>query len=72
MWYNVFMFLYYFYCYFRPTNKPILQNFYFRNPDDEGKQKIGQKSSSSNSLASMLGSRSSQPYTAIASMGDMS
>lgn len=57
---------------FRPTNKPILQNFYFRNPDDEDKHKIGSKSTSPNSFGSMLGSRSSQPYASIASMDDTS
>ena len=60
--------------FYRPTNKPILQNFYFRNPDDEDKLKIrsksGLKGSSSSIVGSMLGSRSSQPYASIANMDD--
>ena len=59
---------------YRPTNKPILQNFYFRDPDDEDKRKIGSKDglkvSSSSVIGSMLGSRSSQPYASISSMDD--
>ena len=67
-----FGFLYYNSYLFRSQEKPILQNFYFRNPDDnkETTKKNKQHKSSSNPLESIFGSGSSQPYGSVASIDD--
>ena len=67
-----FGFLYYNYYLFRSQEKPILQNFYFRNPDDnkENTKRNKPHKSSSNALESIFGSGSSQPYASVASFDD--
>ena len=57
---------------FRSQEKPILQNFYFRNPDDneEATKRNAKRKSSSNPLESIFGSGSSQPYGSVASIDD--
>ena len=57
---------------FRPTEKPILQNFYFTNPPSHGeKDTRGSASKSSSHLfGSLWGSDSSQPYASVARVND--